>query len=111
MGREGSELCHALPEVEVFVSLLLHTIGNVLIDALMLRWYGAEFDQDGRMVSCTHPPFTSNCDVRIFLLQALIGKVSTELLDNLLKDEFLATAPPKSTGREVAVQLSFVQDS
>jgi len=56
MGREGRELCHALPEVEVLVSLLLRTIGNVLIDALMVRWYGAEFDHDGRTVSRTHPP-------------------------------------------------------
>ncbi|XP_064395795.1 anhydro-N-acetylmuramic acid kinase-like isoform X2 [Halichondria panicea] len=54
--------------------------GNVLIDTLMKKWFDCDFDRDGEM--------------------ALTGKTSIELLDYLMKDEFIFRQPPKSTGRE-----------
>ena len=33
-------------------------VGNVLIDALMMQWYGKEFDQDGRIVRIVTPSST-----------------------------------------------------
>lgn len=55
--------------------------GNVLLDEWARRHLGADFDEDGRW--------------------AARGKVDAPLLSSLLAEPFLATAPPKSTGREL----------
>lgn len=56
--------------------------GNVLMDSLMKRWFGEDFDRDGKNAS--------------------EGRVSEQLLERLMKeDQFIRSPPPKSTGREV----------
>ncbi len=54
--------------------------GNMLIDGLMMRLYNIPYDEDGRV--------------------ALKGKVSQELLNILMQDEYYDLDYPKSTGRE-----------
>jgi anhydro-N-acetylmuramic acid kinase len=54
--------------------------GNMVVDALVRRLFGRPFDRDGRIASR--------------------GRVSQGLLRLLLRDSFLHTRPPKSTGRE-----------
>lgn len=54
--------------------------GNMLIDGLMMKLYNLPYDEDGRI--------------------ALKGKISKELLDTLMQDEYYNQPYPKSTGRE-----------
>ena len=55
--------------------------GNVLIDALMQRYFGLDYDEDGAM--------------------AASGRADEELLSELMRDEFINSVGPKSTGREL----------
>jgi anhydro-N-acetylmuramic acid kinase len=55
--------------------------GNMVIDALMSRWYGKKFDNGGRL--------------------ALKGELLPELLLDLVSHPYFAKKPPKSTGREL----------
>lgn len=55
--------------------------GNALLDAWIQTRHGVDFDHDGAW--------------------AAQGTVLPRLLERLLQDPFLATAPPKSTGKEV----------
>ncbi len=54
--------------------------GNMVIDQLMKTLYDKDFDQNGTTASS--------------------GLIKKDLLDYLLTDEFVMSAPPKSTGRE-----------
>ncbi|HAW45039.1 MAG TPA: anhydro-N-acetylmuramic acid kinase [Sutterella sp.] len=54
--------------------------GNTLIDYVARKTLGMPFDRDGHL--------------------AASGKVSSELLDKMLRDPYFAAPPPKSTGRE-----------
>lgn len=54
--------------------------GNVLMDAWMQSYYDRAYDADGEV--------------------ARSGQIQEQLLHNLLEDEYLELAPPKSTGRE-----------
>ena len=54
--------------------------GNMLIDGLMMKLYDLPYDEDGLIASS--------------------GKISKELLDTLMKDEYYDMPFPKSTGRE-----------
>lgn len=53
---------------------------NMVIDQLTARFYGEQYDRDGRHASN--------------------GRVIDELLDVLMEDRYFAQPPPKSTGRE-----------
>lgn len=55
--------------------------GNVLMDAWARRHRGGDYDEDGRFASD--------------------GTVDRTLLGRLMREPFLAAAPPKSTGREL----------
>jgi anhydro-N-acetylmuramic acid kinase len=55
--------------------------GNMIIDALMSRWYGKKFDNGGRMASK--------------------GELLPGLLLDLVSHPYFAKKPPKSTGREL----------
>jgi 1,6-anhydro-N-acetylmuramate kinase len=48
----------------------------------MKRWFSEDFDKDGR--------------------KAAEGKLSEQLLERLMEDQYIRNPPPKSTGREVA---------
>jgi anhydro-N-acetylmuramic acid kinase len=54
--------------------------GNMLIDALMLKYYGRQADNGGTVAST--------------------GKIIPGLLSKLMQDGYLKIPPPKSTGRE-----------
>lgn len=54
--------------------------GNMLIDQLVNRLFGKDFDEDGAIGSS--------------------GKVQGDIMDALMTDEFVRKQPPKSTGRE-----------
>lgn len=54
--------------------------GNMLIDGLMMKLYNLPYDEDGKV--------------------ALKGKISKELLDILMQDDYYDDPYPKSTGRE-----------
>jgi anhydro-N-acetylmuramic acid kinase len=54
--------------------------GNMLVDALMRKFYGREFDEDGFVASS--------------------GTVNGDLLSWMLRHPFFRMQPPKSTGRE-----------
>lgn len=54
--------------------------GNVIVDALAEHFAGVPFDRDGRI--------------------AASGRVEPALLDRLMAHPYLATVPPKTTGRE-----------
>ncbi len=54
--------------------------GNMLVDALMRKFYGREFDEDGLVASS--------------------GTVNGDLLSWMLRHPFFRLRPPKSTGRE-----------
>ena len=47
----------------------------------MKQWFNEDFDKDGR--------------------KAAEGKISEQLLERLMKDQYIRSPPPKSTGREV----------
>lgn len=47
----------------------------------MKQWFNEDFDKDGR--------------------KAAEGKLSEQLLERLIKDQYVRGPPPKSTGREV----------
>ncbi len=55
--------------------------GNMIIDQLMVRFFGKDFDQDGEIASA--------------------GSIRNDVLEYLMKDEFVHIRPPKSTGREL----------
>ena len=55
--------------------------GNMIVDALMVRWYNKKFDVGGHT--------------------ALRGDLLPELLLNLATNPYFAKKPPKSTGREL----------
>jgi anhydro-N-acetylmuramic acid kinase len=55
--------------------------GNVLLDGWASRHLGTEFDEDGRW--------------------AASGRTDAALLEQLMREPFLALPPPKSTGREL----------
>ncbi|MCX6145028.1 MAG: anhydro-N-acetylmuramic acid kinase, partial [Ignavibacteriales bacterium] len=55
--------------------------GNMIVDALMSRWYGKKFDNGGRT--------------------ALKGELLPGLLLDLVSHPYFAKKPPKSTGREL----------
>lgn len=55
--------------------------GNVLLDGWARRHLGTDFDEDGRW--------------------AAAGRTDVGLLDELMREPFLAMPPPKSTGREL----------
>jgi anhydro-N-acetylmuramic acid kinase len=55
--------------------------GNVLMDAWIRRHHGRDFDEDGRW--------------------AASGRVNADLLARLMREPFLGSPPPKSTGREL----------
>ena len=55
--------------------------GNVLIDILVRKFYGLEYDRDGEI--------------------AARGKIHFEVVDELLKHPYFSAPPPKSTGREL----------
>jgi anhydro-N-acetylmuramic acid kinase len=55
--------------------------GNMLVDALMRRYYGREFDEDGAV--------------------ARSGAVHNDLISWLLRNEYFNRSWPKSTGREL----------
>jgi len=55
--------------------------GNMIVDALMSRWYGRSFDSGGRI--------------------ALRGDILPDLLLRLISHPYFAKKPPKSTGREI----------
>ena len=97
--------------------------GNILINMLMKKWYNKEFDKGGQIVSrpCTltierfklyyHGIFVFLFGWSIVTLlhslssQALSGNVSKDLLNQMLKDDYIYKTPPKSTGREVRITL------
>ena len=54
--------------------------GNVIIDYFTNKYFGIPYDDGGNI--------------------ALSGKVIKEVFDELIKDEYIYTVPPKSTGRE-----------
>lgn len=54
--------------------------GNMLIDALMARWYRRPFDRDARIASR--------------------GRILPDLMRTMLRHPYFALRPPKSTGRE-----------
>ena len=54
--------------------------GNIMIDYFTNKYFNMPYDQDGAI--------------------ALRGNVIKEIFDELIKDEFVLKAPPKSTGRE-----------
>ncbi len=54
--------------------------GNMVIDQIMKTLFDKEYDADGRTASS--------------------GKISEELTDYLMSDEYVTATPPKSTGRE-----------
>ncbi len=54
--------------------------GNMISDALMRRHFGRPYDADGAV--------------------ARTGKVHAEMLQELLRDDYVPLLPPKSTGRE-----------
>lgn len=54
--------------------------GNMVVDQLMKEFYDKDFDENGN-TACS-------------------GSVRNELLEHLMNDEFISSAPPKSTGRE-----------
>jgi len=54
--------------------------GNMVIDALMKRFYDRKYDEDGQV--------------------AFSGAISELLLEKLKTDEYVSRKPPKSTGRE-----------
>ncbi len=54
--------------------------GNMLVDQLANELFGKTYDDEGQI--------------------AISGKVLGDMLDFLMKDEFIRKAPPKSTGRE-----------
>ena len=54
--------------------------GNMLVDQIVKRFYGREYDKDGEI--------------------AASGKVQKDMLDQLMKDRYVNSIPPKSTGRE-----------
>ncbi|MFZ1729148.1 MAG: anhydro-N-acetylmuramic acid kinase [Bacteroidota bacterium] len=54
--------------------------GNMIIDALMRKFHGREFDEDGAVASS--------------------GTVNSDLLSWMLQHPFFRQSPPKSTGRE-----------
>jgi anhydro-N-acetylmuramic acid kinase len=54
---------------------------NMVIDALMMKFYGKKFDRDGRI--------------------ARQGTVIPELLTTLMSHPYFTQRPPKSTGREI----------
>ena len=54
--------------------------GNMVIDQMMKRIYGKDFDEGGTVASA--------------------GKVLGDMIDWLMTDEFVRMSPPKSTGRE-----------
>ncbi len=54
--------------------------GNMLIDQMMKRYFGSDYDQDGAV--------------------AMSGNVVGDMMDTLMQDEFVLRNPPKSTGRE-----------
>lgn len=53
---------------------------DMMIDEAMRQLYGREYDDNGEIASS--------------------GKVSQEMIDQLMKDPYIAKKPPKSTGRE-----------
>jgi anhydro-N-acetylmuramic acid kinase len=55
--------------------------GNMIVDALMSRWYGKKFDNGGRT--------------------ALKGEILPGLLLDLVSHSYFTKKPPKSTGREL----------
>jgi anhydro-N-acetylmuramic acid kinase len=55
--------------------------GNMIVDALMSRWYGRQFDSSGRI--------------------ALSGELLPKLLLELVSHPYFGMRPPKSTGREL----------
>lgn len=55
-------------------------VGNIMIDYFTKKYFNKPFDEGGEI--------------------ALSGKVIDEVLKELIKDEFIYKAPPKSTGRE-----------
>ncbi|MCR5261212.1 MAG: anhydro-N-acetylmuramic acid kinase [Candidatus Gastranaerophilales bacterium] len=57
-----------------------NSVGNMLIDYFSHKFFGKNYDKDG--------------------LLAKQGKVDEEWLDELMKDEYYALVPPKTTGRE-----------
>lgn len=54
--------------------------GNMVIDQLVKRLFGKEYDIDGSI--------------------AFSGKIQGDIIDDLMKDDFIRMVPPKSTGRE-----------
>jgi anhydro-N-acetylmuramic acid kinase len=55
--------------------------GNMLIDALALKYFGVAYDRDGEI--------------------ARSGTIDEKLLGELLTDDYFKKSPPKSTGREL----------
>lgn len=55
--------------------------GNMIIDELVKRLKGLNYDKGGHIASCGH--------------------VNEELLNELMKNEYFEIAPPKTTGREL----------
>lgn len=55
-------------------------VGNVLIDIMMKEYYKADYDKNGEV--------------------ATNGKPLDNILNSLMQDEYVNSAPPKSTGRE-----------
>lgn len=55
-------------------------VGNIMIDYFTKKYFQKPYDEDGKI--------------------ALSGKVIDEIINELLKDEFIYKNPPKSTGRE-----------
>ncbi len=55
--------------------------GNVMVDALMRRFHGREFDEDGMV--------------------ARSGRVNPDLIGYMMQHAYFAQRPPKSTGREM----------
>ncbi len=54
--------------------------GNMIVDQMMRKYYDLDYDNDGQI--------------------AQSGKISDDIMDHLLHDEFVTMKPPKSTGRE-----------
>jgi len=64
--------------------------GNMLLDLLMKKFFGREFDKDGEV--------------------AYSGKTNEQLLENVIMNDFyVRKSPPKSTGREYYAQ-KFIED-
>ena len=63
--------------------------GNVLLDGWARRHLGAQFDEDGRWASQ--------------------GRTDAGLLSRLMKEPFLDSPPPKSTGREL-FRIAWLED-